>query len=344
MLPPSGLRGGGPLALFFLWISFSSLLNMADADKKAKDVSLSEMIRLTERGGFSGPDSPFGPSDSLPVYRSDQSDFRQPFCILRLSPGRGLFDAGRDFHHGQRTSPQESRALEFRELLGRFIDLCQAVSQAERLCPDDSRNVPGQLLVGCRGEVVCVERPDAGAKESVSNGIAFRSTLPGAPSAPAARVQRDTSDSRDAPDLTAETGAHRNVYNLGVALHYLLNGCWPSGGRRLARALRETPTEQTCVETAKPRDVHLDDLCSLRAICDRAMSPRPSERPASAGELACAVRTWRDGEGLQVFYELVRDTSLRSGQVGHTARLPADEWVGPTCHPHSGQRRSATGG
>ena len=248
-----------------------------------------------------GPESPRGTSDSLPVYRADQTDFRRPFCLLRLPPDQNLFNASRRFHQQELASPDGSRALEFRELLGRFIDLCEGASRTERLGLDYSEAVFDQVVVGSRGEVVYVDRPDeAAAGASLPQGMSFKGKLQ--PASIGGALQAVAG--RDGMALHAETGAQRNVYNLGVALYYLLSGGWPLGGRRAPRAFADRH-----VEMLRPCELHKDVPASLKAICVKSMSPQPSERFASAQELAQAVRAWRDGEGLQVFYELLRAAS-----------------------------------
>ncbi len=235
------------------------------------------------------PKSPFETCDSLPVYGAGQTDLRRPLATLRWSPGENVLAASRRFHRGrfpEAVFDDGTRALEFRELLGRFVDLCKAVSRAERLT-DDSHAGSESMVVGARGEVFFIDR-------AIADGTAGTCNAPAGPP--------------EGPQ--SETGAQRNVYNLGVALRFVISGRWPLGRSRRAWADAEAIGRVGEVDAAGVADIDADvdsDVpAALDALCRRAMSPRPAERPECASALAAALDAWRDGPGLQVFYDLVR--------------------------------------
>src|SRR5204863_6324668 len=65
----------------------------------------------------------------VPVYGLGQYADGRPFYAMRFIRGDSLKDAIEKFHRRQADAGvgEGSRGLELRELLGRFIDVCQAV-------------------------------------------------------------------------------------------------------------------------------------------------------------------------------------------------------------------------
>jgi tRNA A-37 threonylcarbamoyl transferase component Bud32 len=106
----------------------------------------------------------------VPVYGLGHHADGRPFYAMRLIQGDNLKEAIARFHRAEapRRDPGE-RALELRRLLGRFLDVCNAVAYAH------SRGVlhrdlkPGNIMLGKYGETLMVDwglaksvgRPDA---------------------------------------------------------------------------------------------------------------------------------------------------------------------------------------
>src|SRR5262249_47049263 len=67
----------------------------------------------------------------VPVYGLGQYDDGRPFCAMRFIRGDNLQAAIQRFHEADKPGrdPGE-RALEFRKLLGRFLDVCNAIAYA----------------------------------------------------------------------------------------------------------------------------------------------------------------------------------------------------------------------
>ena len=134
----------------------------------------------------------------VPVYGLGRYPDGRPFYAMRFVKGDSLKDAIERYHwgnapqredfYGARASTQNpaERSLEFRKLLGRFIDVCNTVAYAH------SRGVlhrdlkPGNVMLGPYGETLVVDwglakvvgRPDG---EAPSGESTLRPKRPAAP-------------------------------------------------------------------------------------------------------------------------------------------------------------------
>ncbi|MSR58165.1 MAG: serine/threonine protein kinase [Planctomycetaceae bacterium] len=115
----------------------------------------------------------------VPVYALGQGPDGRPFYAMRFVKGDSLKQALEDFHkpdNPNRADPG-TRQLALRQLLGRFIDVCNAIEYAH------SRGVlhrdlkPGNIMVGKYGETLVVDwglTKSVGKKELVSEEATLR--------------------------------------------------------------------------------------------------------------------------------------------------------------------------
>ena len=95
----------------------------------------------------------------VPVYGLGTYADGRPFYGMRFIRGDSLPDAIRRFHQAEKDAGRDrgQRALELRQLLGRFVDVCQAIAYA------NSRGVlhrdlkPGNVMLGQYGETLVVD-------------------------------------------------------------------------------------------------------------------------------------------------------------------------------------------
>jgi serine/threonine-protein kinase len=95
----------------------------------------------------------------VPVYALGQASDGRPFYAMRFVKGASLKEAIVHFHspENQNRNDPGARQLELRRLLGRFIDVCNAMEYAH------SRGVlhrdlkPGNIMVGKYGETLVVD-------------------------------------------------------------------------------------------------------------------------------------------------------------------------------------------
>src|SRR5262249_57595335 len=91
----------------------------------------------------------------VPVYGLGQYADGRPFYAMRFIRGDSLKDAVQRFHEAERPGrdPGERR-LAFRELLGRFVDVCNAVAYAHSRGELHRDLKPGNIMLGKYGDSV----------------------------------------------------------------------------------------------------------------------------------------------------------------------------------------------
>src|SRR5204863_4640222 len=94
----------------------------------------------------------------VPVYGLGSYADGRPFYAMRFIKGDSLKEAIAAFHEAEKKGRADSeRSLELRQLLGRFVDVCQAIAYAH------SRGVlhrdlkPGNIMLGKYGETLVVD-------------------------------------------------------------------------------------------------------------------------------------------------------------------------------------------
>ena len=120
-----------------------------------------------------------------------------------------------------------------------------------------------------------------------------------------------------APELArGEAGVNYvriDVYALGVVLYEILTGQMPFSGTSIVDLLRKISDEKP---KASAQDRTVDSRC-LESICLKAMAKNPSDRYATAGELAAALRGFREPArpGLKATDSLEGEMRIRSDSV-----------------------------
>ncbi|MBC7855544.1 MAG: serine/threonine protein kinase, partial [Pirellulaceae bacterium] len=252
----------------------------------------------------------------VPVYGLGQYADGRPFYAMRFIRGDSLKEAIAFFHKADipGRDPGE-RTLELRKLLGRFIDVCEAIEFAH------SRGIlhrdlkPGNVMLGKYGETLVV---DWGLAKTVGRGERTADT--------GETTLRPTSgDSVDptiigkavgtpaymSPEQAAgrldELGPASDVYSLGATLYCLLTGQPPFSGNDQGEILRRVQRGNFL----PPREVKPQVSPPLQAICLRAMALQLSDRYLSPQMLARDIEHWLADEPVVCYPEPPRVRARR---------------------------------
>jgi formylglycine-generating enzyme required for sulfatase activity/tRNA A-37 threonylcarbamoyl transferase component Bud32 len=224
----------------------------------------------------------------VPVYGLGHYGDGRPFYAMRFIRGDSLKDAVERFHKEKAALPAGERTLRLRQLLGRFVDVCQAVAYAH------SRGVlhrdlkPGNVMLGKYAETLVV---DWGLAKVLDKGDADATEAPLQPSLSGDSTMTQTGAALGTPAyMSPEQAAGRldqlgpasDVYSLGATPYCLLTGQapYPSGdaGAVLGKVQRG--------DYPRPRELDRQIHPALEAVCRQAMALRPEDRYPSPQALA----------------------------------------------------------
>lgn len=230
----------------------------------------------------------------VPVYGLNNHEDGRPYYAMRFIRGESLEQAANALHRNPDNSSQqptiEFGSLEFRKLLGRFIDVCNAIEYAH------SRGVlhrdlkPGNVMLGKFGETLVVDwglakvaegpdakHPDDNSPLPLGSHVAVDATHLGTAIGTPAFMPPEQAEGR-----LDELGPASDVYALGGTLYYLLTGQRPCQGKDVQETLEKAKRGMV----SKPTSVRPEIPKSLEAICLKALSMRPADRYARPRLLA----------------------------------------------------------
>ena len=240
----------------------------------------------------------------VPVYGLGTYDDGRPFYAMKFIKGDSLKEAIDKFHAAPETKAAKSFltgnvGIRFRELLGRFIDVCNAVHYAH------SRGVlhrdlkPGNIMIGEYGETIVV---DWGVAKVVGERVVENSDKSllqpsGDGSAPTVHGTVVGTPAFMSPEQAAgdldKLGPATDVYSLGATLYYLLTGVTPyhecQSFEELIRAIqgKEVPRPTRRISTIE---------ATLESICLKSLSRNPQDRYLTADDLQRDLRFWLSDE------------------------------------------------
>ncbi len=241
----------------------------------------------------------------VPVYGLGQAADGSPVYAMRLIRGETLQEAADHFH--QTDGPRRdsgARGRAFRQLLSRFVSVCNTVAYAH------SRGVlhrdlkPGNILLGSYGETIVVDwglartaAPDAQEASPVDPIIApvdAELTQAGEVIGTPAYMSPEQADGR-----RDRIGPPSDIYSLGATLYVLLTGRPPFGPGQISDILEKVRRS----DFPRPRHVKKGVDPALEAICLKAMALRPDSRYRTALALAGDLEQWLAGEPIGAWCE-----------------------------------------
>lgn len=229
----------------------------------------------------------------VPIYAMGTDGEGKPFYTMRLIEGRTLTQAIDSYHKSQ-------QLVDLRELLRRFLMVCQTVAYAHERGVIHRDLKPANIMLGRFGETLVM---DWGLAKPVRDGQGDDSTLGNlAEHLLAERADLTAADGvvgtpcymppEQALGKTAQVGAAADIYSLGSVLYHLLSGKPPYTGKSSLDIIKQVaaagPPKPSVVCRRVPR--------ALEAICLKAMAREPRNRYGSAAELAENVQHWLDDE------------------------------------------------
>jgi eukaryotic-like serine/threonine-protein kinase len=249
----------------------------------------------------------------VPVYSLGSHGDGRPFYAMRFVEGDSLKEAIESYH---KASPQpQPTAVEFRKLLGRFIDVCEAIAFAHSKGVLHRDLKPHNVMLGRFGETLLIDwglAKATGHREPVGANVAREETLvPPSGSDLALTLGVIGSPPYMSPEQAAghveSLGPATDVYGLGAILYSLLTGVPPVSGATtedvLGRARRGA--------VAPPRELNPRVPTALEAVCLKALALRPEDRHSSARDLADDVERWLADEPVSALREPLSERARR---------------------------------
>ncbi len=222
----------------------------------------------------------------VPVYAAGHYDDSRPYYAMRFIEGSSLTDAISDYHRAG-----TSDDLAFRELLGRFVDVCETIAYAHSRGVIHRDIKPSNIMVGAFGETLVVDwglakkRDESEDFKAADSGTTAHGIEPTVAGSVLGTVQY-MSPEQAAGDVEA-VGFATDVYSLGATLYQILANRAPFVGSG-----EEVLNKVRAGEFPSPRDENAGVSPALAAICLKAMSRRPEDRYASAADLGQDVKRW----------------------------------------------------
>ncbi len=243
----------------------------------------------------------------VPVHAISTND-RGPLCYAtRFVEGMTLRDAIRQFHE----SAALTTGVEFRQLLQRFVTVCNIVAYAHdrRIIHRDIK--PANILLGAFGETLLIdwglakvlgESPEDNLPEPVLVNRSDREshddiTVPGQLMGTPAYASPEQLFGR-----TAEVAEASDVYSLGATLFTMLTGQTLFSQNEFDQHLQQL----TAGIITAPRERQAAVPEPLNAICLKALAIDAADRYPSALALAQDIERWLADEPVNVLPDPVR--------------------------------------
>ena len=231
-----------------------------------------------------------------PIHELGTLPDGRPFFTMKLIQGRTLADLLR-----ARPAPQE----DLPRFVAIFEQICQALAFAHehRVIHRDLK--PANVMVGAFGEVQLMDwglgkvlpadgMDEKDSQESFAGAIQTISSLAGDAASRAGLIMgtRPYIPPEQARGESQRVGKASDVFGLGAILCEILTGLPPfSGANKEVQSLAQEGNLQPAFERLQ----RCGQDAELVSLAKRCLAPQPEDRPADAGQVAAAVRTYLDG-------------------------------------------------
>jgi len=251
----------------------------------------------------------------VPIHGLGEDEFG-PFYTMPFILGETLQEAIEELHEDDllRRDPGR-RSLELRNLLTRFITVCDTIAYAHDQGVVHRDLKPSNIMLGSYGETLVMDW-----------GLAKRCTGDSVDAEPGDELPVPSPSPDDLTAIGAVLGTPQymspeqasgrpagrasDLYSLGVILYAILTSKSPYQESPPADPLK--PVREAALVPPRQRDVTVPR--ALEAICLRAMAARPEERYATARALGEDVARWLADEPVSAYREGI------SARLGRWAR------------------------
>jgi tetratricopeptide (TPR) repeat protein/tRNA A-37 threonylcarbamoyl transferase component Bud32 len=240
----------------------------------------------------------------VPVHGLVHDGNGEPCYAMRLIQGETLQEAIWRFHEADRPgcAPGE-RSLALRQLLGRFVAVCNTLAYAHSRGVVHRDLKPDNIMLGPYGETLVV---DWGLAKPFAVAQTDETTLPRpAPAGEEPGTELGTvvgtaafMSPEQASGHGEAVGPASDIYGLGATLYVLLTSQAPFQGPVLEVLLQ---VQHGAIPPLRQRNKNVPP--ALEAICLKAMALRPQERYATAQELATDLEHWLADEPVTAYRE-----------------------------------------
>jgi serine/threonine-protein kinase len=254
----------------------------------------------------------------VPVYGLGANEQGRPYYAMRFVRGESLKDAIERFHRADAQPGRDpaERILSLRQLLRRFVDVCNAIAYAHSRGVIHRDLKPANILLGPYGETLVVDWGLAkvvGRDDPTPQPMAEMTLRPASHSdtgetmAGTAIGTPSYMSPEQAEGRPERIGPATDIYGLGATLYCLVTGRPPLDGSDIEELVKRVQRG----DIPPPRQVNPRVPAALEAIVTKAMALRPADRYPSAHALAEEIERWLADERVLAHREPAWDRARR---------------------------------
>lgn len=251
----------------------------------------------------------------VPIHGLVTDEQGQPCYAMRFIEGESLAEAIKKFHQEHGSGAAKYSSVAFRQLLARFITVCNTIAYAH------SRGVlhrdlkPQNIMLGKYGETLVVDWGLAKDLSEPPTSASSDATESSSPMTTGSGTLPDTLDATRFGEalgtpayMSPEQAAGRwdvldqatDIYSLGATLYQQLTGKPAFDRKENWPALREKIQQGSF---PAPHRVNQDVPRALEAICLKAMALEPQHRYRFALDLASDLERWLADDPVSCYRE-----------------------------------------